>query len=103
MLEIDQRVEQDACGLERRRGDRATASPSFQDVTVKMASYGGLVIETTPGALCGAKALLPFGGTVLAADFLTDRKVEANGRAMWVYATPVGGQALRATATFSVP
>jgi hypothetical protein len=96
-----------------------TASPSFANVTVKTASYGGLVIETTPGALCGAKALLPSGGTVLAADFLTDRKVEANGRATWVYATPVagagegsgryeiactlGGQTLRATATFSVP
>jgi len=68
-----------------------------------MASYGGLVIQTPPGAVCGAKALLPSGGTLLAVDFLTDRKVEANGRAMWVYATPVGGQTLRAAATFSVP
>jgi hypothetical protein len=96
-----------------------TASPSFANVTVKTASYGGLVIEATPGALCGAKALLPSGGTVLAADFLTDRKVEANGRATWVYATPIagagegsgryeiactlGGQTLRATAAFAVP
>ena len=96
-----------------------TASPSFDMVTVKNASYGSLVIETTASALCSAKAVLPSGGTVLAADFLSDRKVDANGRATWTYTTPVagagegsgryeiactlGGQTLRASADFSVP
>jgi len=96
-----------------------TTSPPFDAVTVKTSSYGILVIETTPGASCSAKAQLPSGGTVIAADFLTDRKVAENGRATWTYATPVagagegsgryevactlGGQTLRAGADFSVP
>jgi hypothetical protein len=97
----------------------STTSPSFDVVIVQTASYGSLVIETSAGALCGAKAQLPSGGTVLAADFLTARKVDANGRATWSYATPVagagegsgryevactlGGQSVRASADFSVP
>jgi hypothetical protein len=96
-----------------------TASPLFEIVTVKNASYGSLVIETTAGAICSAKAQLPSGGTVLAADFLSDHKVDANARATWTYATPVagagegsgryeiactlGGQTQRAGADFSVP
>jgi len=95
------------------------ASPSFDVVTVKNASYGSLVVETTTGALCDAKAWLPSGGTVLAADFLTARKVDADGRATWTYATPVagagegsgryeiactlGGQTVRTSAEFAVP
>jgi hypothetical protein len=123
-----------ACAPEGRAGSSATTqpesgghgaaiapttSPSFDVVIVQTASYGSLVIETAPGALCIAKAQLPSGGTVLAADFLTDRKVDANGRATWSYATPVagagegsgryeiactlGGQTVRASADFSVP
>ena len=96
-----------------------TASPSFDAVVVKTASYGSLVIEAAPGASCGAKAQLPSGGTVLAADFLTDRKVDASGRATWSYATPVAGagegsgryeiactldgRTQRASAEFSIP
>jgi hypothetical protein len=96
-----------------------TTSPSSNLVTVKTASYGDLVIETTAGALCSAKAQLPSGGTVLAGDFLSDHKVDASGRASWTYATPVagagdgsgryeiactlGGQTVRAGADFSVP
>jgi hypothetical protein len=96
-----------------------TTSPSFDVVTVKTSSYGILVVATTAGASCSAKAQLPSGGTVLAADFLSDRKVAENGRATWTYATPVagagegsgryeisctlGGQTQRAGADFSVP
>ena len=96
-----------------------TASPILEIITVKNASYGRLVVETTAGASCTAKAQLPFGGTVLAGDFLTDRKVAENGRVTWTYATPVagagegsgryeiactlGGQTLRASADFSIP
>jgi hypothetical protein len=122
-----------ACARERSAGTSATeaisgghgaaigptASLSFDIVTVKTSGYGILVIESTPGASCTAKAQLPSGGTVIAADFLTDRKVAENGRATWTYATPVagagegsgryeiactlGGQTLRAGADFSVP
>jgi hypothetical protein len=96
-----------------------TASPLFETITVKNASHGSLVIETAAGAFCSAKAHMPSGGTVLAADFLMDRKVDANGRATWTYATPVagagdgsgryeiactlGGQTVRTNADFSVP
>jgi len=88
-------------------------------VTVKHATYGSLIIETTPGASCEAKAQLPSGGTVLAADFLTPRSVDANGQATSSYATPVAGagegsghyavtctlagQAVRASVDFSIP
>ena len=96
----------------------ATTSPSFDAVTVKTSIYGILVIETTAGASCSAKAQLPSGGTVIAADFLTGQ-VADNGRATWTYATPVagagegsgryevactlGGQTLRTSADFSIP
>jgi hypothetical protein len=95
------------------------ASPLLQSVTVKNASYGILVIETAAGASCRAKAQLPSGDTVIAADFLTDRRVAENGRATWTYATPVAGagegsgryeiactvgdQMLRTSADFSIP
>lgn len=96
-----------------------SAAPSLELVTVKKSTYGSLVIETTVGALCEAKVQLPSGGTVLAADFLTARKVDANGRATWSYETPVAGagegsghyavtctlaeQTVRASADFSAP
>jgi hypothetical protein len=98
---------------------RPTAPPFLEIVTVKNATYGSLVIETTATALCSARAELPSGGTVLAADFLTDHKVDATGRASWTYGTPVAGagegsgryeiactvgdQTLRAAADFAVP
>jgi len=90
---------------------------SLHLVTVKHATYGSLIIETTPGASCEAKAQLPSGGTVLAADFLTPRSVDAKGQATWSYATPgagegsghyavtctLAGQAVRASVDFSIP
>jgi hypothetical protein len=94
-------------------------SPSLELVTVKSASYGSLVVETTPGASCRASTQLPSGGTVLAGDFLTDRSVDTNGRATWSYAVPVAGAGegsgryvvtcalagltVRATAEFTIP
>jgi hypothetical protein len=95
------------------------ASPSLEVVTVKIAIYGSLVIETRPGASCKANTQLPSGGTVLAADFMSARLVDAGGRASWSYAIPVAGageglgryevtcslagQAVSATADFLLP
>ena len=56
-----------------------------------MSGYGALIIETSPGATCRAKAELPSGNTVLASDFLTDQKVDSAGRATWRYSTQIAG------------
>ena len=95
------------------------SSSSVEVIAVKTSTYGLLVIETTAGAVCSAKALLPSGGTVIAADFLTDRTVGDDGRAVWTYRTPVAGagegsgryevtcalegQTAHASADFSIP
>jgi len=60
-------------------------------VSITEASYGELMIETTPGAKCRAKVELPSGATVLAADFLTDHVADTRGRTTWSYRTPIAG------------
>lgn len=59
------------------------------------------VVDTTPDARCHVKVELPPGGTVLAADFLTDHRAHARGQATWSYPTPVAGA--DASQDFSVP
>jgi len=58
---------------------------------VEDATYGTLIVDTLPGALCGATVQLPSGGTVLASAFFTDHPADAHGRVTWSYATPVAG------------
>lgn len=69
----------------------SSATPPSLLVTVEDATYGMLIIDTVPGALCGATVELPSGGTVLASAFFTDHRADAHGRATWSYATPVAG------------
>ena len=66
-------------------------SPTELAIKVTMSGYGALIIETSPGATCRAKAELPSGNTVLASDFLTDQKVDSAGRATWRYSTQIAG------------
>ena len=69
----------------------SSATPPSLQVTVEDATYGTLIVDTLPGALCGATVQLPSGGTVLASAFFTDHPADAHGRVTWSYATPVAG------------
>lgn len=69
----------------------SSATPPTLLVTVEDATYGKLIIDTVPGALCGATVQLPSGGTVLASAFFNDHEADAHGRVTWSYTTPVAG------------
>src|SRR5947209_312016 len=69
----------------------SSATPPTLLVTVEDATYGRLIIDTVPGALCGATVQLPSGGTVLASAFFNDHEADADGRVTWSYTTPVAG------------
>jgi hypothetical protein len=60
-------------------------------IRVVVATYGKLVITTAAGATCRARAVLPSGGTVLAADFVSDQVTDTDGQVLWLYRTPVVG------------
>jgi hypothetical protein len=60
-------------------------------IRVVTATYGKLIITTSPDAICRARATLPSGNVVVAGDFVVDQPANAGGQAMWVYRTPVAG------------
>jgi hypothetical protein len=88
-------------------------------IQIVTARYGKLIVMTRPDATCRARATLPSGNVVLAADFLVDQRPDADGQAIWVYRTPVagagsgtgrytvsctsGGRSVDATADFEIP
>ena len=67
-----------------------TAAPALAVVVVE-ATYGHLAVRTRAGASCAAKAELPGGDTILAADFLSSHDADAGGNVSWSYHTPVAG------------
>jgi hypothetical protein len=60
-------------------------------INVALATYGKLIVATRPTANCRARAVLPSGALVVAADFLVDQIAGADGQALWFYRTPVAG------------
>jgi hypothetical protein len=60
-------------------------------IRLVVAAYGRLMVAARPSATCRARAVLPSGGLVLAADFLADQVAEGDGQVLWLYRTPVAG------------